>query len=64
MNLALTLENVRKCINEVVKKDRRKMLFFCLMIIASVFIGVVGAAVYNLMYMQGSIGVEVSLFPP
>lgn len=59
LNFALALKNVRRCIREIVKKDRRKILWLCLLIFTSVFVGVVGAAVYNSMYMQSNIGVEV-----
>ena len=57
LNFALALKNVRRCISEIVKKDRRKILWLCLLIFTSVFIGIVGAAVYNSMYMQSNIGV-------
>jgi len=58
LNLALALKNVRRCISEIVKRDGRKMLLLCILVLALIFIGIVGATVYNSMYLQSNVGVK------
>jgi len=60
LNFALALKNARRCIREIAKTDRKKMLLICLLVFTSFFVGLVGAVVYNSMYMQGSIGTTTS----
>jgi len=43
-----------KLIKEIMKKHRRKIIFLVSFLVISVFIGIVGAIIYNWMQMTGN----------
>jgi len=54
------LKNARKRIENTTRRNRKIMLFLGVFL-ASTLVGIVGAAVYNSMYMQSNIGVESAI---
>jgi len=59
LSLSIMLSRGKKRLNRIIEKHRRKLLLGIFFLI--IFIGIVGAAVYNSMYMQSNIGVEPAL---
>jgi type I restriction-modification system DNA methylase subunit len=60
MNLASILRNTKRHADEIVKKNKNKMLFLCFFL-ASISVGIVGAVVYNWIYIDGSATIEFLL---
>lgn len=56
LSLALMLKNAKKRIDKIIKKDKRKILLLCVLLLV-VFVGVVSAIVYSSMFIENTIGV-------
>jgi hypothetical protein len=52
--------SARKLIKEVLRKNRRKIILFLCFFIITVFIGIVGAIIYNWMYVTGNARISAS----
>jgi hypothetical protein len=59
MNVAFTIRITKRHVEEIVKKHKMKILFFFL---TSVSVGIVGAVIYNWMYIGGSATIGQVLF--
>ena len=57
MSLILILKNVMRHSGDIMMKNKRKTLIICILL-ASVLMLAVYAAVYNSMFMQSSVGVR------
>lgn len=57
MSLILILKNVMRHSGDIMMKNKRKTLIICILL-ASVLVLAVDAAVYNSMIMQSSVGVK------
>jgi len=57
LSLVLMLKNAKKRVDKIVKKDKRKILLLCALLLV-ICVGVVSAIVYSSMFIKSTIGVE------
>jgi len=57
LNLNYALRHARKSIRKILRKDEKRILIACILVISILAVAAVSAAVYNSMSMGSSIGV-------
>jgi len=58
LNLALMMRNTRRRVDEIMRKNRGKILLLCLFL-ASILVGIVGAIIYNWIHIEGNARIGV-----
>jgi len=58
LNLNYALKNARRNIEEIIRKDERRVLTVCILVASILLVAFVSATVFNSMSMESSIGVK------
>lgn len=59
MDFIFIFEVVKECLDRITKRNKLAMILICLYG-ASVIFGIVGAIIYNSMFVQSQVGVDVT----